>query len=99
MSSFLGATSNSSNQWDNGQMTNRQYQVQSSQTEASELLHSRSSNLNGNSIHSLRNTFQLNFTSDNSNNSQTNVPKHSNNPTSNLNLNILPRTVREVKIL
>ena len=99
MSSFLGATSNSSNQWDNGQLTNRQYQVQINQTEASELLHSRSSNLNGNSIQSLRNTFQLNFTSDNSNNSQTNVPKHSNNATSSLNLNILPRTVRKMKML
>ena len=80
-------------------MTNRQYQVQSNQTEASELIQSRSSNLNGNSIQSLRNTFQLNFTSDNSDNSQTNVPKHSNNATSNLNLNILPRTVRKIKML
>ena len=63
--------------------------------EASEMCHSRTFRSNGNPTKSLRNTFQLNISSEHSNNSQTNMPNYSNTATSNNNLNVLPRKVEK----
>lgn len=96
----LVATSNSSSQWESGQTTNKQFQMQMSLRPGEDISggnlqisHTSNSNSNGNSIQPLRRTFQQNTSSDHSNNSQINVPNYSNNPTSNLNLNVLPGKV------
>ena len=93
----LAATNNSSSQWESGQTTNKQFQMQNTQRPGMAIsggnLKIINSNSNGNSIQPLRRTFQLNTSSEHSNNSQINVPNYSNNPTSNLNLNVLPGKV------